>query len=109
MPVMHSGAPRCRSMEAPLTFPYRRPPRSRGPGQRLYRLIDACCEPHAQLDAIYVSLDEALNEAISWIEQDGVDSLRSLIGVEVFTASGDWRTCRMPSTLLCPLLCPLPV
>jgi hypothetical protein len=76
--------------------------------QRLYRLIDGCCEPHRQLDALYASLEEALDEAIGWIEQNGVDPLRSLVGVEVRAANGDWRTCRMPHHLLCPLLCPLP-
>lgn len=76
--------------------------------QRLYRLIDACCEPHRQLDALYASLDEAMDDAIAWIERYGLDPLLALIGVEVSTASGDWRTCRLPSELLCPLLCPLP-
>jgi hypothetical protein len=26
-----------------------------------------------------------------------------LIGVEVCSANGDWRTCRLPGPLLCPL------
>lgn len=81
---------------------------AKAPGQRHYRLIDACFEPHRQLDGLYASLDEALSEAIAWIEQDGIETLRSLIGVEVSTASGIWRTYRMPGLLLCPLLCPLP-
>jgi len=80
----------------------------RRPHERIYRLIDACCEPHRQLDALYASLDEALNDAIAWIEHRGLDPLLSLIGVEVCAANGDWRTCRTPTTLLCPLLCPLP-
>ena len=80
----------------------------RGTHQRLYRLIDGCCEPHRQLDALYASLDEALSDAIHWIERYGMDPLLSLVGVEVCAANGDWRTCRMPQRLLCPLLCPLP-
>lgn len=78
------------------------------PHQRIYRLIDACCEPHRQLDALYASLDEALDDAIVWIEHRGLDPLLALIGVEVCAANGDWRTCRTPTALLCPLLCPLP-
>lgn len=78
------------------------------PAQRFYRLIDGCCEPHRQLDALYASLDEALSDAIHWIERYGMDPLLSLVGVEVCAANGDWRTCRMPVRLLCPLLCPLP-
>ena len=81
---------------------------TKAPGQRRYRLIDACCEPHRQLDGLYPSLDEALSEAIAWIEHDEVETQRSLIGVEVSTGSGIWRTCRLPGPLLCPLLCPLP-
>jgi hypothetical protein len=34
--------------------------------------------------------------------------MHSRIGVEVSTVSGDWRTCRLPGPLLCPLLCTLP-
>jgi hypothetical protein len=71
--------------------------------QRVYRLIDATLEPHGQLDVVYDSLDEAIAEAISWLQLHGVDPLLSLIGVEVSTASGDWRTLRLPSALLCPL------
>jgi hypothetical protein len=37
-----------------------------------------------------------------------IDPLMSLIGVEVTAANGDWRTLRLPESLLCPLLCPLP-
>lgn len=81
---------------------------SRPVAQRIYRLIDGLCEPHRQLDAAYASLDDALADAVAWIETSGVDSLLSLIGVEVCTANGDWRTIRLPGPLLCPLLCPLP-
>ncbi|MFQ6540309.1 MULTISPECIES: hypothetical protein [Aphanothece] len=75
---------------------------------RLYRLIDGWCEPHRQLDSSYSSLEEALGDAIAWVETTAVDSVLSLIGVEVRTANGDWRTLRLPGPLLCPLLCPLP-
>ncbi|MFM7435661.1 MAG: hypothetical protein ACKOGI_06215 [Vulcanococcus sp.] len=80
---------------------------------RLYRLIDGCCEPHRQLDALYSSLEEAIADAVEWLEQGwgetGLDRLFGLIGVEVCAANGDWRTCRLPMPLLTPLLCPLPV
>ena len=80
---------------------------------RLYRLIDGCCEPHRQLDGPYASLEEAIADAVEWLEQGwaeaGLDSLLALIGVEVCAANGDWRTCRLPMPLLTPLLCPLPV
>jgi len=77
--------------------------------QRVYRLIDSCCEPHQQLDSDYSSLDDAIGDAVAWIE-DGIDSdpQCSLIGVEVRTGNGEWRTCRLPSLLVCPLLCVLP-
>jgi hypothetical protein len=28
--------------------------------------------------------------------------------VDVATGDGNWRTCRLPAPLLCPLLCQLP-
>ena len=85
------------------------------PDQRLYRLIDGCCEPHRQLDVLYASLEEAIADAVAWLEQGGMEgclegcreSLLALIGVEVCAANGDWRTCRLPVPLLTPLLCPL--
>jgi hypothetical protein len=77
-------------------------------GRRQYRLIDGCCEPHRQLDGLYSSLDEAFSEAIAWLQAVHIDPLMSLIGVEVTAANGDWRTLRLPESLLCPLLCPLP-
>jgi hypothetical protein len=76
--------------------------------QLRYRLIDSCCEPHTQIDGLYDSLDEAIGEAIAWLQNHGLDPLQSRVGVEVSTASGDWRTCRLPGPLLCPLLCTLP-
>jgi hypothetical protein len=74
-----------------------------------YRLIDSGCEPHRQLDGQYGSLDEAIADAIAWLEPLADASHPShLIGVDVATADGNWRTCRLPAPLLCPLLCPLP-
>jgi hypothetical protein len=74
--------------------------------ERIYRLIDSCCAPHRQLDADYSSLDEAIGEAVACIEQRiDQDPHCSLIGAEVRTGNGEWRTCRLPSELLCPLPC----
>ena len=71
---------------------------------RCYRLIDSGCQPHQQLDGQYSSIEEAITEAIAWLEplDDGLHH-SALIGVEVSTSSGDWRTCRLPAPLLCPL------
>ena len=80
-----------------------RRPRALCNHHRRYRLIDSCCEPHAQIDGLYDSLDEALGEAIAWLQIHGVDPMHSRIGVEVSTVSGDWRTCRLPMPLLCAL------
>jgi hypothetical protein len=74
-----------------------------------YRLIDSSCEPHRQLDGQYGSLDEAIADAIAWVEPLADTNHPShLIGVDVSTADGNWRTCRLPAPLICPLLCPLP-
>ena len=70
---------------------------------RSYRLIDDFCEPHPQLDSCYASLDEALAEAIHWLQQRPDQCQDQLIGVEVSSANGDWRTCRLPAALLCAL------
>ena len=76
---------------------------------RCYRLIDSSCEPHGELNdhyssIDYSSIDEAIADAIAWVEPL-VDRHHpaALIGVEVSTTSGDWRTCRLPAALLCPL------
>jgi hypothetical protein len=71
--------------------------------QRIYRLIDACFEPHQQLDDCYGSLDEALTDAVAWLQQVRTEPHQQLIGVEVCAANGDWRTCRLPMPLLCSL------
>jgi hypothetical protein len=73
------------------------------PAERRYRLIDGCCEPHAQLDGEYPSLDEAIAEAIDWVLASTGGDATSWIGVEVCTINGDWRTCRLPMPLLCDL------
>ena len=75
-----------------------------------YRLIDSGCEPHRQLDGQYGSLDEAIADAIAWVEPlaDAHHHAAQLIGVDVATGDGNWRTCRLPAPLLCPLLCQLP-
>ena len=74
-----------------------------------YRLIDSGCEPHRELDGHYSSIDEAIADAIAWLEplEDLQLSARA-IGVDVATGDGNWRTCRPPGLLLCPLLCELP-
>jgi hypothetical protein len=71
--------------------------------ERRYRLIDGCCEPHAQLDGNYESIDEAIADAIEWVLSSTLGETTSLIGVEVCTGNGDWRTCRLPAALLCAL------
>ena len=72
--------------------------------ERCYRLIDGGCEPHRELDAQYSSLDDALADAIAWVEAiTESNHPAALIGVEVSTTKGGWRTCRMPGPLLCPL------
>ncbi len=74
-----------------------------------YRLIDGGCEPHRQLDRQHGSLDEAIADAIAWVEPLGDHNHSShMIGVDVSTGDGNWRTCRLPGLLLCPLLCELP-
>jgi len=73
--------------------------------ERCYRLIDGVCEPHQKLDAQYSSLDDAIADAIAWVEPIAASNHpAALIGVEVSTINGGWRTRRLP----CPLLCPLP-
>ncbi len=72
--------------------------------ERCYRLIDGRCEPHGQLDGEYGSVDDALADAIAWIGQLGdAEHPANLIGVEVCSGNGDWRTCRLPTQLLCLL------
>ena len=75
---------------------------------RAYRLIDSLCQPHPQLDGLYDSVEEALRDAITWLEGLGPEASGAMIRLEVSTRAGLWRTIRLPATLLCPLVCPLP-
>lgn len=71
--------------------------RSSAASNRLYRLVDLQGEPHPVLDDLYESLDAAWNEALTWWhEQFGPAQGPVGIGVEVSTASGEWRTLRYP-------------
>lgn len=70
---------------------------------RAYRLIDSLCQPHPQLDGLYDSVEEALRDAIAWLEGLGPEASGALIGLEVSTQAGPWRTIRLPVPLLCPL------
>ena len=77
-----------------------------GRGQRharTYRLIDGFWRPHPELDGSYASLEEAIQDAVIWLEGLGAGASSCSIGLEVSTPSGDWRTIRQPDLLLCPL------
>ncbi len=64
---------------------------------RRFRLVDQQGDPHPVLDDHYDSLDSAWAEAKSWWnEHGGADQTPVGIGVEVSTASGEWRTLRHP-------------
>ena len=66
---------------------------------RHYRLVDRQGAPHPVLDDLYDSLDAAWTEAISWWQQHmGPGQEPVEIGVEVSTASGNWRTLRHPGS-----------
>lgn len=66
---------------------------------RQYRLVDREGAPHPVLDDLYESLDAAWTEAASWWQQQFGPSTGPMeIGVEVSTASGDWRTLRYPGS-----------
>ncbi len=72
--------------------------------ERCYRLIDGGCEPHRELDAQYSSLDDAIADAIAWVEAiTESNHPAALIGVEVSTTQGGWRTCRMPGSFALPV------
>jgi hypothetical protein len=72
---------------------------------RAYRLIDSLLQPHPHphLDVLYESIEEAIRDAIAWVEGLGPDAVNPSIGLDVSTNSGDWRTIRQPFQLLCPL------
>ena len=64
---------------------------------RHYRLVDRQGAPHPVLDDLYESLDAAWPEAMGWWQDHYGSSQEPVdIGVEVSTASGDWRTLRFP-------------
>lgn len=71
--------------------------------RRDYRLIDGCQQPHPELDGLYESIEEAIADAIGWLESMGASAADTSIGLEVSTPSGSWRTIRQPALLLCPL------
>jgi hypothetical protein len=86
--------------------PVRPDPRFSALHRRDYRLIDSLHQPHPQLDGLYESIDDAIADAISWLEGMGPVAANTSIGLEVSTPSGSWRTIRQPELLLCPLPCP---
>ena len=64
---------------------------------RRYRLVDQNGDPHPVLDDVYESLEAAWLEAVSWWREEVGGAQEPVgIGVEVSTASGDWRTVRPP-------------
>lgn len=64
---------------------------------RLYRLVDLQGAPHPVLDDLYDSHDAAWAEATDWWKEEfGPGEVPVGIGVEVSTATGDWRTLRHP-------------
>ncbi len=81
-----------------MSVPFAPPSRTgQNAGQRLYRLVDQYGEPHPVLDDLYDSLEAAWSEALSWWRDHfGPEHSAIGIGVEVSTASGDWRTLRHP-------------
>lgn len=68
----------------------------------LYRLVDHRGAPHPVLDDLYDSLESAWSDALQWWDTH-VSSVSGriepmAIGVEVSTASGNWRTLRYPGS-----------
>lgn len=107
--IQRSGQVEVRERWAMQTFRSHRGHSRGGDFGSRYRLIDSGCEPHRQLDGQYTSLEEAIADAIAWVEPlMDFSNAAHLIGVDVSTADGNWRTCRLPGALICPLLCPLP-
>ena len=68
------------------------------PIAKRYRLINASFEAHPQLDAIYDSLEDALNDAAAWLASQA-SAAQAAIGVDMCTRSGEWRTVRPPKPL----------
>jgi hypothetical protein len=83
--------------------PFARDPSDSALAPRAYRLIDSLLQPHPHLDVLYESIEEAIRDAIAWVEGLGPDAVNPSIGLDVSTNSGDWRTIRQPFQLLCPL------
>lgn len=81
-----------------MTSPQTQTVRSHRAGHvRHYRLVDRQGAPHPVLDDLYESLDAAWSEAMGWWQEHcGGNQEPVEIGVEVSTASGDWRTLRFP-------------
>ena len=69
---------------------------------RAYRLIDAFLQPHPHLDGLYSSIEEAIGDAVGWLDGLEPKASQASIGLEVSTNNGDWRTIRQPVQLLCP-------
>lgn len=66
---------------------------------RHYRLVDRQGAPHPVLDDLYESLDAAWGEAMDWWQSQWGPSHGPVdIGIEVSTASGNWRTLRYPGS-----------
>lgn len=76
---------------------------TRGVSRRDYRLIDCLQQPHPHLDGLYESVEEAMADAIGWLESMGPEAADASIGLEVSTPSGSWRIIRQPDVLLCHL------
>jgi len=67
--------------------------------QRHFRLVDNQGSPHPVLDDLYESLDAAWAEALDWWQTQSESTPGPVdIGVEVSTASGNWRTIRYPGS-----------
>lgn len=80
-----------------MTRDHQRGPTWSDPHQvRCYRLINDRFEPHAELDGLYASVEEALADASQWLLQRTHLEGERRIGVEVCTSRGAWRTCRLP-------------
>lgn len=73
------------------------------PIAKRYRLINANCEPHHHLDALYDCLEDALSDAIAWLSEQPSAS-QTAIGIEMRTRGGEWRTVRYPASLDLPCM-----
>ena len=73
--------------------------------QRIYRLIDGLCEPHRQLDALYPSLEAAIEDAIGWLQQSSINPLEHPVGVEVATGTGIGARCAPQNPCCAVRLC----